>query len=1100
MRELRECRLRSPALVSRLSALLALVLVVGACDGTARWQCPAEWVAHARGGCGPAVLLCAPGGGAAPGACDGIDLSRSHAVPDGDGGTTASFYRLPDGALGGGWHAPGDLAGPPDEAWTPVVAQGAPAADFAPDAGVALCATGWRRLADGTCDPMLRLDCPPGTAPLPGGTCTATGDGDCPAGTYPDVAAEAGSARVVYVQPAPVPAPDADGSSAHPFAQIAPALAAAGPAGWVVLAAGEYAEAVRVQARVHVVGLCAARTVIRATAADHVVYVSSSAANLDLRGVTLTGGDVGLVVDNAGTAAAQRVRVEGTTHGGVGLAGAGARFTGSHLYVHATLGAPSGLLGGVVLRYGATATLTDFHVASVHQVGVAAIDANSHVVLTSGVVRSTIADADGRLGVGVQAQDGGRADATTVVLEDNVEAAARAMRSGHLELSSAMVRRTTSPAGQWGYGVDLSEGGTATVRASVLTGNTDVAARATGANTVLEVVDSVVQQTAARRSDGQFGVGVDGSAGAEVDVRGTVVRDNRQVAVRATTAGTLVDIQDSVVSGTRPLSNGSFGYGLLAEVGGHIEAARLVVEGNTSAGVIAGVPDATTGMAASVALNDSVVRRTQANAGTFQGGAGLAAEDGGRIECTRARLSANHGAGAAAVGRSPDGATPSTVIISRSIVEGTRGHADVTPGAGLQVEQGGFVHAEGVLLDDNQESGASAAGSGSSLELQDSLVRQTEPLRSRTGEGVSADEGASVVAARLRVEANHTRGVFAQGADTTVDVADSVVTGVVPDADGYVEGGLVASRGGQLIAHRVRVFDNESWGILSGAASVPARVELDDGVLDRNHGPYGLGAVAGPLGTCVLVQSTVDHAGNAAVLATGDGAQMVLHDVAVRGTAASDRSDGTGVAINLGATLDASRVLIADSLQYGLVVSGPAAVATLRDVLVVGVAPSAGGFGGGLYVADHGTVSASRVAVTDVYGLGVGAPESEASSAGGALQIADLFVQGVHPGTVQRDSQASASYGLYVGESGSADIARAVCLDGEVGFARVFGRLSLAGAVISGQTRFAGASSGAPSLLMVRDLSAAGNGSNGIATDVVLTEVRPPSPPNYLSL
>lgn len=42
----------------------------------ARWPCPSGWVHERFGACGPAALLCVPDGGAAPGACARVDLTR----------------------------------------------------------------------------------------------------------------------------------------------------------------------------------------------------------------------------------------------------------------------------------------------------------------------------------------------------------------------------------------------------------------------------------------------------------------------------------------------------------------------------------------------------------------------------------------------------------------------------------------------------------------------------------------------------------------------------------------------------------------------------------------------------------------------------------------------------------------------------------------------------------------------------------------------------------------------------------------------------------------------------------------------------------------
>jgi hypothetical protein len=178
----------------------------------ATWECPAGWVAAAVGGCGPAVIVCAPDGGAREHACDGLDLAIRPSLGDGDAGTTAgAFYLRADGAVGGPWPDESSAsAGPSTGAWDPAV-------------GIPRCPDGWRRPGDGptasACDPALRTDCPAGSEALPGGGCTATSERDCPSGAWPDVAAEAGTAPVAYVR-AGADATGSDGSLAHPFATI----------------------------------------------------------------------------------------------------------------------------------------------------------------------------------------------------------------------------------------------------------------------------------------------------------------------------------------------------------------------------------------------------------------------------------------------------------------------------------------------------------------------------------------------------------------------------------------------------------------------------------------------------------------------------------------------------------------------------------------------------------------------------------------------------------------------------------------------------------------------------------------------------------------
>ena len=211
-------------LVVWVCALVALVVGCGepapaAPDATVGdWRCPATWVRHARGGCGPAVLLCVPDGGAGLGACEGVDLSRPPVVDDGDGGVATGFWRAPDGAIRGAWKEPGEPGGPPARDWHPPALDGleerVPAADWVPDAGIPSCPAGWARTSDGVCDPRLPTDCPEGSGPLPGGQCTRTALRDCPTGEWPDPGAEAVGAPVLRVREGADDA-RADGSAAR---------------------------------------------------------------------------------------------------------------------------------------------------------------------------------------------------------------------------------------------------------------------------------------------------------------------------------------------------------------------------------------------------------------------------------------------------------------------------------------------------------------------------------------------------------------------------------------------------------------------------------------------------------------------------------------------------------------------------------------------------------------------------------------------------------------------------------------------------------------------------------------------------------------------
>ena len=197
---------------------VALGALLWGCDepappGVATWPCPARWVRARGGGCGPAVLLCVSDGGAAAGACRGVDLADASVVPGPDGSTMRGFYRRSDGTIGGEWREPGEPDGPPAETWRP-------------ETGVGECRTGWLRSSDGTCNPRMLPVCPDGAEALPGGRCTPTALEDCPSGRYADLGMEATGDRVVHVR-AGAEGRSADGSPSRPFPTVAEGVAAA---------------------------------------------------------------------------------------------------------------------------------------------------------------------------------------------------------------------------------------------------------------------------------------------------------------------------------------------------------------------------------------------------------------------------------------------------------------------------------------------------------------------------------------------------------------------------------------------------------------------------------------------------------------------------------------------------------------------------------------------------------------------------------------------------------------------------------------------------------------------------------------------------------
>lgn len=334
--------------------ILATFVVLGACGGDPRpgaldaaadsvsdGACPAGWVVTRWGGCGPAVVLCEADGGAAAGACANVDTHVPRSIPE-DGGVGTTLYRMPDGAVGGGWVR----------------------------AGIDRCPSGWRAVADGTCDPNMTAACPPGAERVPSGGCAGTSA--CGNGTFPASIAPGPRGRILRVR-AGATDDGADGSEARPYGRLARALDAVGEGGVVLIADGTYRENIVVQRPVTLLGHCAANVVIDGPtgAAEGVVFARGAAASLDLRDVTIRGAAIGLRASEGARVSARNVAIEGAQDIGVAAIGAGTTLRFERSVVRGTRPRADGLSVGASLTEGAVGVFSESALMDSGAMGVA---------------------------------------------------------------------------------------------------------------------------------------------------------------------------------------------------------------------------------------------------------------------------------------------------------------------------------------------------------------------------------------------------------------------------------------------------------------------------------------------------------------------------------------------------------------------------------------------------------------------------------------------------------------------------------------------------------------------------------------------------------
>ncbi len=539
------------------------------------WACPAGWVVGARGGCGPAALLCAPDGGAMEGACAASEVAHPPPIAAPDGGTLAGLRPLPDGGIAGAW-------------------SGADEGGSAVTPGITTCPEGWSRAADGTCDPALRADCPEGSAALPGGGCTRTAERDCPEGEYPEASTDFGGA-VVHVR---VGANTfvADGSPERPFATVGDGLSHIGHFGHVLVARGVYRERLRVpEGRVEVAGVCAARVTVDgslpAESPDTAVSTREVGTTLLLRGVTVRSRGSCLYVHVGATLIASEVALLDCVSAGAYGTGAGSRLElSSSLVRGVTSGATAGQGHGLQVSLGATLRATGVVVEEATGLGVIADGEGSDLEFDGSVVRGTRKNALGNNGVGLTARLGATLTAHAVVVEENLQAGVTAEGGAHVEIDGAIVRGTRE-ADQVAAGDGLSAGSGSTLHARnvLVDDNVRTGALASEAGTTLEISSSVVRNTRPERAFG-YGNGLAAHVGATLRATGVSVENSTLMGVTLTGAGTLAELTDCAVRDTLADPRSGRGFGVVVNTGASLRATRTVFERNVAAGVAASDP------------------------------------------------------------------------------------------------------------------------------------------------------------------------------------------------------------------------------------------------------------------------------------------------------------------------------------------------------------------------------------------------------------------------------------------------------------------------------------------------------------------------------
>lgn len=645
------------------------------------------------------------------------------------------------------------------------------------------CPNGWRAVHDvgvTTCDPYPQsgaLDCPPGETHFPGEAgCSPVGRA-CAAGPFPSTGDVPSTTPRVFVLAAAEAG--GSGSESSPVRTLAAALELAVDGALVVLGAGIYEVDRAWPDGVSIRGLCARESfVVVADGSERSAVLDIDRHASPVRVESLTVGPapvVGLRIRRPGAVVTlDGVRVEGVTGDPAAVVVASAAEVEARSIVIRGRRPGADGEGGAGLRIEARGRLSLERAVLVENlgVGVSVSDDGTRAALEDVVVRDTLVD-DGRsAAAALFVGQGARLELRRGLLERSRGLGASLGGDGTEALLEDLIVRETLAArnGELGHGVEVVSGARVELQRGLVERSRSAGVLVAEEGSAATLEDLVVRGTLAGERDGASGYGVSVQRGAVLELRRSLVQENRASGVRVARDGTLAVLEDVVVRETLPqLADGDFGMGLDVQRGARLELRRGLVERSRTAGVFVG------GAGTEAVLQDLVLRRTLPQESDGRSAGGLAAQNGARVELRRGLLEQNREAGVLVA---LDGAEAllEDVVIRDTLVRETDGAL----GRGLNIQLEARAELRRGLVEHNRDVGVLAL-ERARFDGEDVVIRRTtapdchpDCERGSFGVNLGSYTGSTVELGRFELASAELCGVQI-GADARVRLTGGVV-------------------------------------------------------------------------------------------------------------------------------------------------------------------------------------------------------------------------------------------------------------------------------------------------------------------------------------
>ncbi|MBM4355360.1 MAG: right-handed parallel beta-helix repeat-containing protein [Deltaproteobacteria bacterium] len=387
-------------------------------------------------------------------------------------------------------------------------------------------------------------------------------------------------------------------------------------------------------------------------------------------------------------------------------------------------------------------------------------DSGTTVLLEETVIRD-ISPWKNDAGTGLQVADGARLEVRKSLVDQASQTGILALGVGTEVMVEDTVVQETLPAGpnKLGLGIQVQPGATAEVLRCEFKECSVSSVSVLGQGATASLSDCIIRDTAAKEPDAGTGRGIELQQEASLVADAVLVESNRFEGI-GVADGSTADLSAMVVRSTIGGGPQQVGRGLSVFGGGQATVTESVIAGNRDSGVFV------MGAGSAVSLGGVLVADTLPNE-VNGGGAGLIMSEGATLDVSDSWIRGNSGGGVS----TQDSKT--VLLMERTVVEDSLAtwESELGPevfGRGIDASYGAWASVSGCLVQGNTEVGVYASGSGGTMDLAGSIVRDTLCHEAGLaggghGMGVVAMGGANTQVRYALIQHNDTAGAACHG-------------------------------------------------------------------------------------------------------------------------------------------------------------------------------------------------------------------------------------------------------------------------------------------------------------------------------------------------